>query len=96
MPGPMDSLNAEVLKAVEDVNEAVRTSEASLSADFTCLFNQRPRQEAGPTQLCCPHGNAAVNCGASTRGLLSAGERGEVGTRECRRRERRSVRLCLL
>lgn len=64
--------------AVEDVNEAGRTSVPLCLPTFTCLFNQRPRQEAGPrnTQLWRLHGNANVNCGTSTPRLLSAKERG--------------------
>lgn len=52
MPGPMNLLNAEVLEAVEDVNEAVRTSERlCLRTLLVCLTRGQDRKPAHTTLL---------------------------------------------
>ena len=59
MPGPMHLLNAEVLEGVEDVNEAVKTSERlCLPTSLVCLTRSSDRKPAhtnllSPWQLHC-------------------------------------------
>lgn len=52
MPGPLDLPNAEVLQAVEDVNEAVRTSERLCPpTSLVCLTGGQDRKPAHTTPL---------------------------------------------
>lgn len=64
----------------------------SLSADFTCLFNQRPRQEAGPHRSAVPMATPLSIVAHPLAGSFQ--QRGEVETFEWRRRERR-VGVCV-
>lgn len=79
---------------------AARSSERLCPADFTCLFNRRPRQEAGP------HNSAAVATATpllivahplpeSFQQLSGAGDWGGGGWLECRRREKKRSSVCV-
>lgn len=76
MPGPMDSLNAGVMEAVDDVNEAVRTGEClCLLTLLVCLTRGQDRKPAH-MDLLSPWQPPTVDCGTSTRRLFSAKGRG--------------------
>lgn len=64
----------------------------SLSADFTCLFNQRPRQEASPHRSAVPMATPLLIVAHPLADSFQ--QRGEVETFEWWRRERRS-RVCV-
>lgn len=82
-----------VMEAVEDVNEAVEDQRVSLSA-FTCLFNQRPRQEASPRGSAVPMATALSIVAHPLAHPFQ--QRGEVETFEWWRRERRAgVCVCV-
>lgn len=66
---------------------------ASLSADFTCLFNQRPRQEASPHNSAVPMATPLLIVAHPLPESFQP--RGEVGTFECWRKERRRVCVCV-
>lgn len=59
----------------------------SLSADFTCLFNQRPRQEASPHRSAVPMATPLLIVAHPLPDSFQ--QRGEVETFECWKRERR-------
>lgn len=65
---------------------------ASLSGDFTCLFNQRPRQEASPHNSAVPMATPLIIVAHPLPDSFQP--RGEVETFECWRRER-SVCVCV-
>lgn len=64
-----------------------KDQQASLSADFTCLFNQRPRQEASPHNCAVPMATPLLIMAHPL--TESFEQRGEVDTCECWTRERR-------
>lgn len=61
----------------------------SLSADFTCLFNQRPRQEASPRGSAVPMATPRLIVAHPLAGSFQQ-KGGEVETFEWQRRERRA------
>lgn len=66
----------------------------SLSADFTCLFNQRPRQEASPHRSAVPMATPLLIVAHPLADSFQ--QRGEVETFEWWRRERRAgVCVCV-
>lgn len=67
---------------------------APLSDDFTCLFNQRPRQEASPHNCAVPMATPLLIAAHPLPDAFQ--QRGEVGNRECWRERRwRRRRICV-
>lgn len=93
MPGPMNLSECRSAGGSWGCKWGCKDQRASLSADFTCLFKQRPRQEASPHNSAVPIATPLLIVAHPLPDSFE--QRGEVETFECWRRERRGVCVSL-